>query len=277
MPFENKLNGIKKFPETLMKSLMVYLTDRLPDIYNKDFWKTAEIEYYNKLQRHDYTLLSKTVSIVTFQSSHIRDYLIYEHAEGGEWVLTGMATQNDRTQRDFKFEMELNGGSYWLVVETEVDHGNECSMFNKVWYNSDGTVALQYQANGYELQYTCLDNNTLYSYFMEYESFYDFLKDDSDLSITVKYNNISFYYSDYALPIYKAREYAVYQWNDKARGFELNEKRSSVKPVHETENPAPWKMLTEKYSYNGKKTVTLLDDWVSILKEMDTEKLILQS
>jgi len=272
---QNDAGGLCGFPTQLSKEIRTYFSAKAPDIYNKTFWSVAGLASIDKLKRVDCSLKDKRVAVIIFQEGyHIQDYLMYEKPVGGAWSLTGMATQNDRYLNDYGWcdyhiIVDDSGYNYWLEITTEVGHGTGLSIYNQIWYNPDGTEALQYEANGYTLLFCQQDEDDhWYSADMSYKSNFNLISDNNDTFVNVSYDESFDYPVSLIVPVYRAFDYAMYRWDPDLRRFIFVEDKSTLKPVNSTDGMSDWSMLVNKYSYRGSAMITSLDQWLDILKEL---------
>ena len=266
--------GYCEFPTQLSMIIKAYFTAKASDIYNQTFWTIAQIDNFRYMRRIDRTLSYKRVAVIIYQGHHNQVYLMYEKPVGGIWTLNGMAAQNDRYINDngwcdFHIVIDDSGEYFWLVLTTEADHGTDLSIFNQIWYNSDGSVALQYQAHGYTLLFCEQDaNDNWYSADMDFSSRFSLSTYNNGIYARIQYDENFGYPVGSRQSVYRAHDYATYCWNLEFNRFVFVEKESSLKPVALSDNRPEWEMLTNKYAYRSNEPAISIDEWINVLRKL---------
>jgi len=268
--YTNKVSSSSFF-----KNIKTYLSARQPNIYDKSFWSIAYIYDLNNLQKYEYVLPDKKIVMITFESNNlVRDYIIFKKPNNGIWTLTGMFTQLDRYLNgygkcNYHLVTDTNSDNYWLVLETEVKHGSDLSIFNQIWYNPDGSEALQYEANGNALQFSRPDVNGIwYSAGIYFNSVYSISEDNSNICINVSYNIYFNYPSDSFIPIYRNYDNAFYYWQPEARKFMLNEEKSTLRSIKTNGFSNDYDLITQKYAYRESEPIKTQEAWIKVIKNM---------
>jgi len=239
------------------------------------------LSVFSGAERHDYAFSRKYVSVVLITIATQYIWLVYDKNYGGNWRLESYIFQNERGDPKMRVQTADGGVNYWVVVETESNHGSGTSLLSEIWYNPDGSKALQYDSGGYAMiaAYQDVDGKT----------------HEPDMGITSRVNCgkaggsgsgagvYIMYWTDFSFdgqPLFRAMDNASYTFDPVSKHFAFDEKESTVPPPDSTGKDGGtegWHTITRKYgcwwysddilAYDIKHASTA-EEWVKILKRM---------
>ena len=232
------------------------LLDRFPDIPDDDLPSAL---FSVRLRRQDYAFSLNYVSVVQLEAnSGERWYLIYDKAYDDPWKLEGLVTNYNDHDDDpgpplYRVETDAWTGRFWLVFTTETNHGTGELQNDEMWYNPDGSLALEYDHDGFADIAHYADNTGAYhTAGVEYDgdSTLDSVKNnDPEPMIYVSYVT-NFTFDD--KPLFFTRDTATYIFDPDTNRFVAGGDKGDIKSTLGPAKPdaplgAIYETIPEKY------------------------------
>jgi hypothetical protein len=272
-------------PDSVMDALMsaiggldalFYFPGQFTDEFAKRFPEAelGESAAFHELERRDYAFWRKNVSVVFIARGHAYTFLIYERGYGEDWNLSGLVIRSERDKPRYDVRSGDYGEACWLVVEGELAHGSGVSVDGEIWYNVDGSQALQYESGGYSTIFASGGGETPIWADMDIQSRSSLGNSPDGVSVVVTY------WTDFNLdyrPVLRGADRAVYRYDPSARRFVFVEDDSTVPApsVMESWKGEVWRTITSKYSpanhgitQDEMEKVDSPERWIQILERM---------
>jgi len=143
--------SIKKSEGVAIDSSQVDNILKSYDIYDKIAEKAASDEFikadYSDAAISGFSVGSKKAAILLLRKGHFYIYVMFSK-EVDKWNADGFACHKERFEPEYRVESSDDGEKYWLVIKHESNHGTGLQIYDEIWYNPDGSIAVQYPAEG---------------------------------------------------------------------------------------------------------------------------------